>query len=156
MNYVVVPRGGGGNSNPSDMGQRRVLPYYKGYFTRKIRFQLLMAVSHNKLFFLSYFFTKLIKVISPMYFINYWYSREAEDQWLLSWYKSFDVLSLRDGWWWWLSDVADPLHIFSRHAYTHTGSGHGFRVNANLILNDMKMSDGSKDPWILKTQPDSW
>ena len=55
-----------------------------------------MAVSHNKLFFLSYFFTKFIKVISPMYFLNYWYSREAEDHLLLAWYKSFDVPSLRE------------------------------------------------------------
>ena len=67
-------------------------------FTRKIRFQLLMAVSHNNLFFLSYLFTKLIKVISPMYFLNYWYSIEEEDYLLLAWYKSSVLFSLREAW----------------------------------------------------------
>ena len=63
-----------------------------------------------------------------MYSLNYWYSIEEEDYLLLAWYKSSVLFSLREARWWWLSDVADPLHIFSRHAYTHTGSGHGFRV----------------------------
>ena len=119
--------------------------------TRKIRFHLLMNLKKNN-FFLSYFFTKFIKVISPEYFLNCWYSRQAADHLLSSYYKLFNIPSLWEAWRWWMSAVALKQQAkWTKRKETYR-EPNGFRVKGVLII----WNDDSQPKWQFFTTNVLW